>query len=120
MARYKSIDQKTFEGLCKLQCTEQEIADFFEVDTNTLEGWCKRTYKQSFSEVFAQKRGQGRISLRRMQMRLAENNSTMLIFLGKNYLGQKDSQEIEISKRAYDIANEVEDYIENRTQANTV
>ena len=103
-----------------MQCTEQEIADFFEVSTDTIDRWCKRTYKQIFAVVFAQKRGLGRISLRRMQMKLAENNSTMLIFLGKNYLGQKDSQEIEISKRAYDIANEVEDYIENRTQANTV
>ena len=32
----------------------------------------------------------GRTSLRRYQFKLAEKNAAMAIFLGKNYLGQKD------------------------------
>ena len=32
----------------------------------------------------------GKISLRRMQWRLAETSATMAIFLGKQYLGQKN------------------------------
>lgn len=91
MARpHKEIDQKNFESLCGLQCTLEEICAFFGVTDKTLDGWCKRTYKASFSEVFKQKRGTGKISLRRAQFRLAEKNANMAIWLGKNYLGQSD------------------------------
>lgn len=86
----KEIDQKQFENLCGLQCTLEEICGWFDVCSDTLESWCKRTYKKNFSEVFAQKRGKGKISLRRMQWRLAETSATMAIFLGKQYLGQKN------------------------------
>ena len=88
----KEIDQKQFENLCGLQCTLEEICGWFDVCTDTLETWCKRTYKRGFSEVFAQKRGAGKISLRRSQWRLAEKNANMAIWLGKQYLGQKDQE----------------------------
>lgn len=98
MARpHKEIDQKNFESLCGLQCTLEEICGFFGVTDKTLDGWCKRTYKQSFSEVFKQKRGLGKISLRRHQWRLAEKNANMAIWLGKQYLDQKDQPEIDVA-----------------------
>ena len=84
------IDRKQFENLCGLQCTLEEICGWFGVCSDTLESWCKRTYKMNFSEVFKQKRGVGKISLRRSQWRLAEKNANMAIWLGKQYLGQKD------------------------------
>lgn len=86
----KEIDQKQFENLCGLQCTLEEICGWFGVSDKTLNGWCKRTYNASFSEVFRQKRGRGMIALRRAQWRLAEKNATMAIWLGKQYLGQRD------------------------------
>lgn len=86
----KEIDQKQFENLCGLQCTLEEICGWFGVSDKTLNGWCKRTYKASFSEVFRQKRGKGMIAVRRAQWRLAEKNATMAIWLGKQYLGQRD------------------------------
>lgn len=89
----KEIDQKNFENLCGLQCTKEEICSFFDVTDKTLERWCKRTYKAGFSEVFRQKRGKGKISLRRSQFRLAEKNANMAIWLGKQYLGQVDKIE---------------------------
>lgn len=89
----KNIDEKQFESLCGLQCTLDEICGWFGVCSDTLESWCKRTYKMNFSEVFKQKRGIGKISLRRSQWRLAEKNANMAIFLGKQYLGQKDEPE---------------------------
>lgn len=64
-----------------------------DVSDKTLDGWCKRTYGERFSEVFAQKRGKGKVSLRRMQFRLAEKNASMAIWLGKQYLGQRDQPE---------------------------
>lgn len=91
MARpHKEIDQKNFENLCGLQCTKEEICSFFSVTDKTLENWCKRTYKAGFSDVFRVKRGTGRISLRRSQFRLAEKNAAMAIWLGKQYLGQRE------------------------------
>lgn len=84
------IDRKQFENLCGLQCTLEEICGWFGVCSDTLESWCKRTYKMNFSEVFKQKRGVGKISLRRSQWRLAEKNATMAIWLGRQYLGQRD------------------------------
>lgn len=88
------IDKKQFENLCGLQCTKEEICGFFEVTDKTLENWCKRTYEAGFSEVFRQKRGKGKISLRRSQFRLAEKNANMAIWLGKQYLDQKDAVDI--------------------------
>lgn len=87
------IDKKQFENLCGLQCTLLEICDFFDVEDDTLNSWCKKTYGTTFSEVFKRKRGKGQISLRRMQWKLAEKNTAMAIFLGKQYLGQKDKIE---------------------------
>ena len=49
----------------------------------------------SFSEVFSIKREKGKVSLRRSQFKLAEKNPTMAIWLGKQYLGQRDEQYIE-------------------------
>ena len=86
----KEIDQKQFENLCGLQCTLEEVCGFFDVTDVTLNTWCKKTYGTTFSEVFKQKRGTGKISLRRSQFNLAKTNATMAIWLGKQYLGQRD------------------------------
>ena len=113
----KEIEQKQFESLCGLQCTKEEICGFFEVTDKTLETWCKRTYKMGFSEVFRQKRGIGKISLRRHQWRLAGKNANMAIWLGKQYLGQKDqpddrsSKENNLLEQMKASAKEVEDAI---------
>lgn len=90
------IDQKQFEGLCAIFCTEEEIADFFDCSVDTIGRWCKRTYDLTFAEVYKKKSAKGKASLRRMQYKAAESgNISMLIFLGKNYLGQTDRPEIE-------------------------
>ena len=86
----KEIDMKQFENLCALQCTLEEICGWFGITDKTLDSWCKRTYGALFSEVFRQKRGAGRISLRRSQWKLAEKNANMAIWLGKQYLDQTD------------------------------
>jgi hypothetical protein len=47
----------------------------------------------TFSKVFAEKKQNGLISLRRTQFQLAEKSPAMAIFLGKNLLGQTDKME---------------------------
>ena len=102
----KEIDQTQFEKLCGLQCTQEEIAGWFDCSPDTIENWCKRTYRESFSEVFEKKREAGKISLRRSQWRLAEKSAAMAIFLGKNYLGQSDHVVIE-DRSALDKLDEI-------------
>jgi hypothetical protein len=94
----KKIDFDTVEKLCAIQCTGEEIAGVLGIDYDTLNARIKEEYNISFSEYFKQKRQNGRASLRRLQWKKAEQgDTTMLIWLGKNYLQQTDKQEIEHS-----------------------
>ena len=87
----KEIDKKIFENLCGLQCTLEEIAGVFDCSVDTIERWCKREYRETFAEVYKKHSAKGKMSLRRIQFKLAEKSAAMAIFLGKNYLGQKDN-----------------------------
>jgi AraC-like DNA-binding protein len=87
----KEIDNKIFENLCGLQCTLEEIAGVFDCSPDTIERWCKREYKETFAEIYKKHSAKGKTSLRRTQFKLAEKSAAMAIFLGKNYLGQKDN-----------------------------
>ena len=93
MARPKKvINQKQFESLCAIQCTEEEICNVLDVSEKTLISWCNEVYGESFSKVFRQKRDLGKTSLRRNQWKQAEKgNTTMLIWLGKQILKQSES-----------------------------
>lgn len=92
------IDQEQFEKLCFIQCTLNEIASWFRCSEDTIERWCKREYKETFAETHKKYSAGGKISLRRYQMKMAEHNATMAIWLGKQYLGQSDKQEVVVSK----------------------
>ena len=91
----KEIDQQQFENLCAIQCTLEEIAGVFDCHEDTIREWCKRTYKEGFPTVYKKHSQNGKMSLRRMQFRLAEKNASMAIWLGKQYLGQRDYIEVE-------------------------
>lgn len=87
------IDQEEFEKLCALQCTGEEIAGWFHVSVDTLNRWCKKTYKMNFAEISSEKREIGKISLRR---RLFQSNQpSVLIFLAKNHLGMSDNPKMD-------------------------
>jgi hypothetical protein len=91
---HKQISKRQFEELCKIQCTELEICSVLDVDVKTLDDWCSREYNSPFSIVFRQKREGGKTSLRRAQWLAAtqDRNPTMLIWLGKQRLGQKEPE----------------------------
>lgn len=115
----KEIDKIEFEKLCGLQCTKEEMCGWFEVTDKTLESWCKRTYKKGFSEIFSEKRGKGKISLRRTQFKLAEKSPAMAIFLGKNYLGQSDKIQYENTDTANGQLADLINGLKNNVYAET-
>lgn len=90
------IDKDVFEGLCEIQCTKNEMCSVFKCDEKTLTRWCKDTYGMGFSDVYKKESETGKTSLRRMQWNLAKSgNATMQLWLGKQYLDQRDKQEVE-------------------------
>jgi len=91
----KEIDFETLDKLMRIQCTEEECASFFDIDVKTLKARIKEEYGVSFSQYFEQKSKKGKVSLRRKQWEVAlSGNVTMLIWLGKQYLGQTDKNEL--------------------------
>lgn len=86
------IDYSAVEKLASMMCTQEEIAAYLDVSVRTLQRddeFC-RTYKKGIEK--------GRMSVRRQQLKLLESgNATMGVWLGKQYLGQRDKQEVEHS-----------------------
>jgi AraC-like DNA-binding protein len=84
----KKIDADMVRKLAAIDCTIAEIAATLDCSRDTLE--------RRFRDVIDQGRERGKVSLRRRQFELASSgNATMLIWLGKQRLGQKDTQEVE-------------------------
>ena len=90
----KPIDWKEAEKLCYFQCSEIEIADWFHVSVDTLARRLKDEKGVSFKEFFELHRVGGKIALRRNMFRMSEKHPSMAIFMAKNWLGMKDSQDI--------------------------
>ena len=84
------FNQSVFEKLCKIQCTQEEIASVMGVSARTILRRCKETYGITFEEIYQHFSLAGLASLRRAQFNLAKTNASMAIFLGKVYLGQSD------------------------------
>tara|TARA_R100001086_G_C11730811_1_gene229634 strand:+ start:330 stop:560 length:231 start_codon:yes stop_codon:yes gene_type:complete len=63
-----------------------EIAEFFGCDESLI--------RKSYSEYLTKGRAKGKMRLRQLQWQSAEKgNTSMLIFLGKQMLGQTDNPE---------------------------
>ena len=85
---------KTIEGMARIQCTQDEICDIFEVTDKTLNLALKKHSGVSFSDLIKKNMSHGKASLRRSQWRAADKGvPSVLIWLGKQYLGQKDQVE---------------------------
>lgn len=112
----KEISKKQFENLCAIQCTIGEICAVLDVTDKTLTAWCKRTYKQSFSEIFGIKRLSGHASLRRTQFEHAMKNPAMAMFLGKNWLGQRDNPDLDVNKSTLELLGGVLDEVKKQSE----
>ena len=90
----KPINYKTLDGLCAIQCTEEECAAILDMSVDRLNKTLKEDGNGGFTEYFRIKSSNGKASLRRRQWAMAEGNPTMAIWLGKQYLRQADKQEL--------------------------
>lgn len=95
MARPKKpIDYALVEKLSHIHCTQEEIAEIMGVTVRTLQR------DREFCHVYKKGISAGKMSLRRKQWAAAEKgNTTMLIWLGKQYLEQRDDAEMNAIKK---------------------
>ena len=84
--------KEAIEKLAMIHCTDEEISDFIGVSVDTL---TNGNNKETFTECKKRGVSKGNVSLRRTQFQLAEKSAAMSIFLGKQYLGQRDNFEAE-------------------------
>lgn len=80
----KVIDPKEVEKLAAIGMKNSEIAEYLECDDSTL--------AYNFKQELKKGRHNLKSSLRQAQIKYAlEGNTSLLIFLGKNLLGQSDN-----------------------------
>ncbi len=92
-----NLDTDQIEKLAAFGCTNTEIASFF--------GCGESLIRKSYSEFLTKGRDKGKMRLRQLQWKAAESgNVTMLIFLGKQILGQTDKTEVEFTKPIEEIS----------------
>lgn len=79
---------KLIESMARIMCTEEEIAQLLDTSIDTL---LNADNKEVFRNAINKGKSTGKQSLRRMQYQLAmKGNVKMLIWLGKQVLGQTD------------------------------
>jgi hypothetical protein len=89
------FDLRQVEQLGAIMCTDEEIAGVLGCNVDTIR---ERKKEPEFSGALEKGRAAGKASLRRMQWAAAKGgNPTMLIWLGKQWLGQRDKQDVEHS-----------------------
>jgi hypothetical protein len=84
----KEINYKLVESLASIFCTQEEIASVLNISTRTLQR------DEEFNRVFKRGQEMAKSSLRRIQWKHAEKSAAMAIWLGKQYLGQRDNIEV--------------------------
>lgn len=95
------IDYEMLEGLCRIHCTKEECADVLGCSEDTIDRRLNEETGEGFAAFYKKHSAGGRVSLRRAQMSAAlDGNPTMLIWMGKQHLGQKEAQEVTLKPDA--------------------
>ena len=102
MPRQAIIKIDELERLAALQCTRAEAGAYFRVTEDAIK---KALKKPEFREAWDRGKHSGLISLRRAQFQAAteQKNPALLIWLGKQLLGQRDMQSVEHSGETVSI-----------------
>lgn len=104
------VDWEQVDALCRFHAPANEIADYISVQNgpisyDTLDRRAQEQHGKTFAEYVQQKQsGWGKTRLRELQWKAAESgNTAMLIWLGKQYLGQSDKQELAPSEDIFSV-----------------
>jgi hypothetical protein len=94
----KTINWKKVDNYLRAQCSGVGIASLLGIHENTLYERCKEEKGMAFVEYSTQKKGEGKELLRAKQFATAmEGEKAMLIWLGKQYLDQRDKKDLDVS-----------------------
>jgi hypothetical protein len=93
----KIIDWDVVDELLMAGCPGTDIAAYFGMHPDTFYKRVMAEYDMGFSEYLQQKRSSGDCLLRKSQFDKAlDKDTSMLIWLGKQRLGQKENHDISI------------------------
>lgn len=95
MPRYKKIKISEIRSIAALQCSTREAAAFFGIRHSLFKHILDTD--PVAKDAWEDGQGKGKMLIRQRQMKLSENSASMAIWLGKQYLGQKDVVVQEIS-----------------------
>ena len=97
-----NIDWEEVEGLLMSGCTGTEIAARIGISAPTLYDRCQTDNEMMFSEFSQEKKAKGDTLLKQAQFNAAvvDKDKAMLIWLGKQRLGQKDKSEQDVNLTA--------------------
>jgi hypothetical protein len=85
----KEVDESLIFNLAKIHCTMAEISAMTDISVSTLEN--------NFYELIQKGKEEGKASLRRSQYLAAQKgNVAMMIWLGKQLLGQRERADLDI------------------------
>lgn len=113
-------DWNSVNYMCMIHCTGEEIAGVLQMDYDTLNRNCKEKHGIPISEYIKRHSAGGKMSLRRAQWKSAENgNVTMQIWLGKQWLGQKEQSEVSINRNDDETIREMENYFGSKQESDS-
>lgn len=87
-AKQVEIDLRQVEELAALMCSPEEASGVLGLSRATMYRYLDKD--EAIKEAWDRGRQDGCVSLRRTQFKLAQSSAAMAIFLGKQYLGQRD------------------------------
>lgn len=89
--KYIELNETNLADLASIGCTNQELSAILGVSEDTI--------TRNYADILENGRANLRMSLRRKQVEKANaGDGTMLVWLGKNMLGQRDQNPDDISK----------------------
>lgn len=92
------INWDQFDKLVSMQCTQKEVAAFFDISVDWLEELCKREKGLKLSEVWDKRRLMGRVRLRKAEFDIIEKGgpgaATMAIWMHKILLPEENPDKI--------------------------
>jgi hypothetical protein len=91
-------DFEKITAMVRIQCTQEEICQVMKMSIDTLDRRLKERGEENFAGFYKKNQDEGRASLRRAQWKAAQDgNPTMLVWLGKQHLGQRDKSDQKVT-----------------------